>query len=61
MNEKCRLDLRDATAEEVLRFHAGWAAARNGEPRAQGQGNWWVRGYIEFLWWNSAPQTWARQ
>ena len=54
------IDKDGMTVEEALQYHAGWQAAKKGEPRNQPMPAFWRLGYIEFLWWASAPQSWRR-
>jgi hypothetical protein len=43
------------TIGEALDFHAGWAAARAGEPLDVGRGSMWVEGWICYGWAKGAP------
>ena len=43
------------SVDEALDFHAGWAAARKGEPLDIGLGSMWTDGWISYGWAKGAP------
>jgi hypothetical protein len=48
-------DPNGLTIEQALDFHAGWAAARLGEPLDIGRGSMWIDGWISYGWAKGAP------
>lgn len=45
------------TIEQALAYHAGWAAARSGEPFDMKRGGMWVDGWLHYNWLKGQPSA----